>query len=148
MYSCIQWCILSFYTILDSSRNARIRPYSQVRHKNAKALSDPIYNCRQTRSHTHTHTHATVVWGFHRSLSIPSSRTGRRGSYALLFQERRHLLAASSVSPARGTTQSTRYSVLLGLLVQKYKYWHLKSAAPHFTCFTSTKLQILTSEEH
>ena len=77
-----------------------------------------------------------------------SHQAGREEGEATLFQERRHLLAASSVSPARGTTQTMRYSVLLGLLVQKYKYWHLKSAAPHFTCFTSTKLQILTSEEH
>ena len=147
MYSCIQWCILSFCTILDSSRNARIRPYSQARHKNAKALSDPIYNCRKTRSHTHTHIRMPLWFeGF--IGASQSHQAGREEGAATLFQERRHLLAASSVSPTRGTTQSTRYSVLLGLLVQKYKYWHLKSAAPHFTCFTSTKLQILTSEEH
>jgi hypothetical protein len=44
-------------------------------------------------------------------------------------------------------TRTTWYSLLLALLVQKYKYWHLKSAEPHFTCFTSTKLQILLLDD-
>jgi hypothetical protein len=39
-------------------------------------------------------------------------------------------------------TRTTWYSLLLALLVQKYKYWHLKSAETQ-ACFTSTKLQIL-----
>ena len=41
---------------------------------------------------------------------------------------------------------------LLALLVQKYKYWHLKSCVPkgsgtQFTCFASTQVQVLTPEE-
>ena len=41
---------------------------------------------------------------------------------------------------------------LLALLVQKYKYWHLRSCVPkgpgtQFTCFASTQVQIQTPEE-
>ncbi len=111
-----------------------------------------MYNCREgkTRAHTPTHAHQPLwrwlIWGFHRSLSIPSSRTRRRGSYALSRKTTSTSSQPGLLPPYVGG-HGLCGTVLLALLVQKYKYWHLKSAEPHFTCFTSSKLQILTPEE-
>jgi hypothetical protein len=113
-------------------------------------LTAPMYNCREgktrARAHAHTHTHQPLwrwlVWGFHRRLSIPSSRTRRRG-YALSRKATSTFNSTWTATPVPWRTRTTWYSPFLALLVQKYKYWHLKSAETHFTCFTSTKLQIL-----
>ena len=93
-----------------------------------------MYNYREgttcARAHTHTPTPTAVAMtGFEVFIGDSQShQAGREEGAATHFQERRHLLQLNLGSFPR-TLKDTDYVVLT------------------FTCFTSTKVQILASEE-
>jgi hypothetical protein len=92
-----------------------------------------MYNYREdnARAHTHTHTHTNRCGDDWLEVFIGDSQShqaGREEGAATHFQERRHLLQLNLGSFPR-KLKDTDYVVLT------------------FTCFTSTKVQILASEE-
>ena len=80
-----------------------------------------LFTTAGKHAHTHTHTHIRMPLWFEGFIGASQShQTGREEGAATHFQERRHLLAANSVSP--GPWDDPDYAVL------------------SFTWFTSTKV--------
>jgi hypothetical protein len=97
--------------------------------KRSRLLCTTAGREKRARARTHTHTNRCVDDWFQGFIGDSQShQAGREEGAATHFQERRHLLQLNLGSFPR-TLKDTDYVVLT------------------FTCFTSTKVQILASEE-
>ncbi len=110
--------------VLDRKQDIKMRKYSRLLCTTT-GRGKRVRVCARTHTHTHTHTnHCLDDWFYGFIGDSQSDQAGRKEGTPTYFQERRHLLQLNQFNKLIRVLklENTDYSLLLDLLVKKYKY--------------------------